>query len=479
MAKTKAAARKANLRTLAPFLCNGQFEVMSSSSEFDQLIETAATTVATMPVTHEQDGKGDEATVFLHYFNAASDWYITEKDVDGGVDQAFGFAILNGDTENAELGYISIRELVANGVELDLHFSPVSLGSIKSAKAAAAIQAGQVVAAAASTAAESVDTAEAQPEETAAEAEAPEQLETAEEDEGAATTEEVVGTAAEQPAEELPDPQTLVLPIAKLRAAVLCMATKDVRHYLEGVYLHSTDGVARIVATDGASLLAQSHKAETLPDWLADGVILTGATLKEALAVCAKHGDEVSITFGAGRHAATIRSQDRFATFEISLQDGKFPDYARVMAGVDFTNSGDALGAGAFDHAYIKAAAAVASTLGAKGLQAFTAASDKPSAFLFDGADEAVLIVMPLRIKNEAAVGVMTNRTAQLVGSASLSASVGALRAHLTRCAQALKKERDQGLRAKIEQRQTDLQARIDALLAMSAAALPAPQANA
>jgi hypothetical protein len=474
MAKTKAAARKANLRALAPFLCNAQFEVMSSSSEFDALIEAAATTIAAMPVSYEQDGKGEEATAFLHYFSAGSDWYISEKDADGGVDQAFGLAILNGDTDNAELGYISIRELVANGVELDLHFTPATLGSLKAAKAAAVEQAEEVVAAAASVDVEPAETTETTETEPAAETAADD-----DEDDGA-TTEEVVGTDdTDAAAEELPDPQTLVLPIAKLRAAALCMATKDVRHYLEGVYLHATDGVARVVATDGSSLLAQSHKAEILPDWLEAGVILDGATMKEALAVCAKHGDEVSITFGEGRHAATLRSQDRFATFEVSLQDGKFPDYQRVISAIDFTNSGDALGAGNFAHGYIKTAATVAATLGAKGLQAFTAASDKPSAFLFDGADEAVLIVMPLRPSNETAVGIMTNRTAQLVGTSSLSASVGALRAHLTRCAQALKKERDQGLRAKIEQRQTDLQARIDALLAMSAAALPAPQANA
>ena len=120
MAKTKAAARKATLRTLAPFICAAQFEVMAGSSEFDALTEAVAITIAAMPVSYEQDGKGEEATAFLHYFNAGSDWYISEKDADGGVDQAFGLAILNGDTDNAELGYISIRELVASGVELDL-----------------------------------------------------------------------------------------------------------------------------------------------------------------------------------------------------------------------------------------------------------------------------------------------------------------------------------------------------------------------
>lgn len=64
-----------------------------------------------MPKTYEQDGKGDQATAHLHYFLNGSDWYITEKDMDGGIQQAYGYAILNGDDECAEVGYISIEEL--------------------------------------------------------------------------------------------------------------------------------------------------------------------------------------------------------------------------------------------------------------------------------------------------------------------------------------------------------------------------------
>ena len=92
--------------------------------------------IASMPVTYGQEGKGDNAIVSLHYFFAGCDWYITEKDIEGGVQQAFGFAILNGDRDNAELGYISITELVSNGVELDLYFEPCRLGEIKTKLAA-------------------------------------------------------------------------------------------------------------------------------------------------------------------------------------------------------------------------------------------------------------------------------------------------------------------------------------------------------
>jgi hypothetical protein len=94
--------------------------------------------IATMPKSYETDGQGSEAIAQLHYFNGGSDWYITEKDagapddeIPGEQQQAFGFACLNGDTENTEMGYINIQELIDNGVELDLYYTPESIEAIK------------------------------------------------------------------------------------------------------------------------------------------------------------------------------------------------------------------------------------------------------------------------------------------------------------------------------------------------------------
>ena len=94
-------------------------------------IDAMVKVVQTMPVTYQQDNLGDEAVVHLHYFSGAADWFITEKDIDGGIDQAFGFAELG--FGHGELGYISIRELVANGVELDLHWTAKTLREAKEA----------------------------------------------------------------------------------------------------------------------------------------------------------------------------------------------------------------------------------------------------------------------------------------------------------------------------------------------------------
>lgn len=89
-----------------------------------------------MPVTYEQDGKGDEAMVFLHYFTGSSDWWIMERDIDQkpleSQPQAFGLAQLNGGSP--ELGYIPLDGLLASlgvVVELDLHFTPKTLGEVR------------------------------------------------------------------------------------------------------------------------------------------------------------------------------------------------------------------------------------------------------------------------------------------------------------------------------------------------------------
>lgn len=128
--------------TIRPFLSSMQLSVMGDLSRgeegsfFLQKFIDLQSQISTMPKTWDQDGKGDAAIAYLHYFIGGCDWYITEKDMDGGVQQAFGYAILNGDDECAELGYISITEITRCGAELDLHFTPCTLAEIKAKRAA-------------------------------------------------------------------------------------------------------------------------------------------------------------------------------------------------------------------------------------------------------------------------------------------------------------------------------------------------------
>ncbi|PWU21763.1 MAG: hypothetical protein C5B50_00995 [Verrucomicrobia bacterium] len=89
--------------------------------------------IATMPVNYEQDGLGDQAIAYLHYFaGSCANWWITERDKGApemAQSQAFGLADLFGD--GGELGYISIPEILAAGGELDFHFAPCSLREVR------------------------------------------------------------------------------------------------------------------------------------------------------------------------------------------------------------------------------------------------------------------------------------------------------------------------------------------------------------
>lgn len=105
---------------------------------FRDMLTDLKTRIATMPKTYETDGMGNQAPATLHYFLGGSDWYIVERDAGSPDDeeqgiqrQAFGFACLNEDTQNAEMGYIAIDELIQHGVELDLYYKPEKIGDIK------------------------------------------------------------------------------------------------------------------------------------------------------------------------------------------------------------------------------------------------------------------------------------------------------------------------------------------------------------
>ena len=128
----------AALNSVRQFLSRGQFRAIADAMKgeegrfFIDKAKVLAQLIEGMAKTYEQDGKGDDATAYLHYFKGSGDWYITEKDASGkGTEQAFGLADLG---QGGELGYISIDELVRNNVELDLHFEPKPLSAVGKAE---------------------------------------------------------------------------------------------------------------------------------------------------------------------------------------------------------------------------------------------------------------------------------------------------------------------------------------------------------
>ena len=125
-----------SVKTVRDFVSDSQLEAMGDGVRgeegefFKTLFVKLAETINNMPVTYKTDGQGDEAIVHLHYFRGNMDWYITEKDMGDEQIQAFGLADLG--MGHPELGYISIEELVANGIELDLYWTPSTHDRINS-----------------------------------------------------------------------------------------------------------------------------------------------------------------------------------------------------------------------------------------------------------------------------------------------------------------------------------------------------------
>lgn len=116
------------LNDLKPFIghsqrkCIGELCLSEEKEWFRDKLCELAETVRTMAKTYEQDDKGKDAIVYLHYFTPSNDCWITEKDMGDEQIQAFGYASVNGC--EPEAGYISIQEWLENGAELDLHFTP-------------------------------------------------------------------------------------------------------------------------------------------------------------------------------------------------------------------------------------------------------------------------------------------------------------------------------------------------------------------
>lgn len=100
----------------------------------DMLIELQEK-IDAMPVLYGQEDLDDAAVVHLHYFLGSIDAWVTEK-YDGETDphdpedydRAFGYRKINGE---AELGYMSIKEMIECGVELDLYWEPKTLKEVK------------------------------------------------------------------------------------------------------------------------------------------------------------------------------------------------------------------------------------------------------------------------------------------------------------------------------------------------------------
>lgn len=72
--------------------------------------------LAKIPGLYETEGICTmDKLIYLHFFIGDSDWYIAEYDGEDGL--FWGFAILNGDYQMSEWGYVSFEELKQTRIE--------------------------------------------------------------------------------------------------------------------------------------------------------------------------------------------------------------------------------------------------------------------------------------------------------------------------------------------------------------------------
>jgi hypothetical protein len=127
---------KKKLNKLKDFFNASELKVVKANViEYSDSIIDLYKYVKDIPELYATDGIS-EKIAYLHYFTSSSDWYVIELgkgdifDEDNEIQkEAFGYAILNGDTQNAEYGYMDIDE-IKEYAELDLHFAPTSLSKI-------------------------------------------------------------------------------------------------------------------------------------------------------------------------------------------------------------------------------------------------------------------------------------------------------------------------------------------------------------
>lgn len=104
--------------------CLLEFSRGEAGEVYERILAEIEQKIRNVPPIYANEELGTDASIALHYFGGATDIWISELDQETG--EGFGYICLNGDTGNAELGYISIPEIVKTDMlELDLHWDGI------------------------------------------------------------------------------------------------------------------------------------------------------------------------------------------------------------------------------------------------------------------------------------------------------------------------------------------------------------------
>lgn len=112
-----------------------------------------------------------------------------------------------------------------------------------------------------------------------------------------------------------------------LNKTAFCMASQDVRYYLNGLLVEYKEGNINAVATDGHRLaLATTQLKETIEEEGKRQIIPRKAVLELAKILREDDGN-INLSFGN----SSLRIKDINLDFSTKLIDGKFPDYEKVL----------------------------------------------------------------------------------------------------------------------------------------------------
>lgn len=113
---------------------------------------------------------------------------------------------------------------------------------------------------------------------------------------------------------------------ALIESVQFSMAQQDVRYYLNGMSLETSDNTIRTVATDGhrLAMAINEYDDDSLP---AKQVIIPRKGVMEISRLIDDSRDAVNIQLGTNH----IKMQSKKFVFTSKLVDGRFPDYNRVV----------------------------------------------------------------------------------------------------------------------------------------------------
>jgi len=116
-----------------------------------------------------------------------------------------------------------------------------------------------------------------------------------------------------------------------LNKTAFCMASQDVRYYLNGLLVEYRDGEVNAVATDGHRLALATKELNKTNSIEGVRQILPRKAVLELSKILRKENEDIKITFGN----SSLSIQDENLDFSTKLIDGKFPDYEKVLPSGD------------------------------------------------------------------------------------------------------------------------------------------------